>query len=641
MLSGIRTAAGTWLGRAVLALLFGFLIISFAIWGIGDIFRGGGSTTVAAIGKSEIGIETFRRAFQNRVADIQRQSRGFTSEQARQLGVDRQVLSQLLGEASLNEAGRNLGLGLADEDVARTLAGNAAFRGADGRFSRPAFDNYLREAQLTESGFIQQQKQSLIRQHLAEGLSGGYAVPGALLETIHRYRAEERKVEYIVIPGSIPVSIPLPDETVLKALQEQRKAAFRAPEYRAFNVLAVLPEDFAGEVTVTELDLQNAYERSVAAGRLGLPEKRQIQQIIFPNAADAAAAALKLQGGLSFEALLGEMKLRPEDVDLGLKTRSELIDRAVADAAFALAEGEVSAPVQGQFGSVLVRVQKVEASTAPPLASVIDTIRADVIQQKMTSDRGVRDRINQLHDRIEELRTGGKTLAQAATELKLMLRTVDAADAQGRDRGGEALNLPEQAEVIRAVFASDRGVDNEALRTRANGYIWFEVVRVDRARERSYDEVKDQVADAWRRDEANRLTLAAANELLKKAEGGTRLEDIATEAGASVETVEGLTRAGNDVLNASVAATAYAAPEGGFAIATSGQGTDRLLLRIAGRTIPAFDPAAADTASLKRRLDTALADEMLQLYVNRLQTDLGATVNERALGVATGAQAAR
>jgi peptidyl-prolyl cis-trans isomerase D len=427
---------------------------------------------------------------------------------------------------------------------------------------------------------------------------------------------------------------------VLTALHEQRKATFRAPEYRAFNILTVIPEDFAGEVRVSEQELQAAYDRMLSQNRLGAPERRQVQQLVFPNAAEAAAAAQKLQGGLAFEALIEEMKLRPADVDLGLKAKSDLVDRAVADAAFALAEGAVSAPVQGQFGVMLVRVTKIEPTTAPPLANVADTVRAEVVAQKLTADRGVRDRVNQLHDKVEELRTAGKSLEQAAGELRIELRRIEAADAQGRDKAGNPVNLPDQANLLRAVFASDRGVDNEAIKTPGNGWIWFEVTRVERSRERSYDEVKDQVADAWRREEAGRLTLERATELLKKAEGGAKPEDIASEAGASVETAKGVTRSGNDAISASAAATVFALNEGAFALAP-GRGTDRLLVRVTARSIPPFDAAAADTRELKRNLDTAFADEMMQLYIGRLQQELGATVNERALAVATGAQTLR
>jgi peptidyl-prolyl cis-trans isomerase D len=640
MLSGIRTAAGTWLGKAVLVVLFGFLIVSFAIWGIGDIFRGGVSTSVASVGRTEINSETFRRAFQNRVTEVQRQARGLTTEQARQLGLDRQVLDQMIGDAALNEAGRKLGLALDDQTVARILAEDPAFTGADGRFNRLAFDGYLREAQLTEQGLIQQHRQTLLRRHLVQSLAGGIQTPNALLEAVHRYRAEERTVQYVVIPGAIPAALTLPDESVLRALHEQRKASYRAPEYRAFTLLSVLPEDFAAEIVVNEQDLRAAYDRMMAAGRLGTPERRQVQQIVFPMLAEAQAASQKLQGGTTFEALLEEMKLKPADIDLGLKTRSELIDRAVADAAFALAEGAVSAPVQGQFGVVILRVGRIEPTTAPPLANVTETVRAEVIAQRITSDRGVRDRVNQLHDKVEELRTAGKTLEQAAGELKLTLRKIDGADAQGRDKAGQPLVLPEAQNLLRAIFASDRGVDNEAIKTATNGFVWFEITAVERSRERSFEEARTEVADAWRREEANRQTLEGATALLKKAEGGATFEEIAAEAGGAVETIEGVTRTGKEAINASAALTIFALADGAVALAP-GQGTDRLLVRVTGRNVPPFDATTAETQQLRQSLDGSLAGDLMQSYITKLQTELGARVNDRALALATGAQTQR
>src|SRR4051794_7455355 len=67
MLRGIRKASANWLGKLVMALVVGFLVISFAIWGIGDIFRGFGRSTVAKIGATEVTIEQFRRLYNDRL----------------------------------------------------------------------------------------------------------------------------------------------------------------------------------------------------------------------------------------------------------------------------------------------------------------------------------------------------------------------------------------------------------------------------------------------------------------------------------------------------------------------------------------------------------------------------------------------
>ena len=72
------------------------------------------------------------------------------------------------------------------------------------------------------------------------------------------------------------------------------------------------------------------------------------------------AARNRIASGTSFDDLAKERGLKPADVDLGLVTKSEIIDPAIADAAFSLPSGEVSQPVQGKFGVALVKIGKIE-----------------------------------------------------------------------------------------------------------------------------------------------------------------------------------------------------------------------------------------------------------------------------------------
>ena len=105
MLRGIRKASSNWLGKVVMAMVVGFLVISFAIWGIGDIFRGFGRSTVAKIGNTEITIEQFRMLYNDRLQQYSRQlGRPISMEQARAMGLDRLVIGQLVSEIVLDEA---------------------------------------------------------------------------------------------------------------------------------------------------------------------------------------------------------------------------------------------------------------------------------------------------------------------------------------------------------------------------------------------------------------------------------------------------------------------------------------------------------------------------------------------------------
>src|SRR3954451_19717133 len=109
MLRGIRKASSNWLGKAIMGAVMGVLIISFGIWGIADIFKGFGRSTVATIGATEISVNEFRQLYTDRLQQIGRRfGRPLTMEQARAFGLDRQLLQQAIAEAALDEQARRL-----------------------------------------------------------------------------------------------------------------------------------------------------------------------------------------------------------------------------------------------------------------------------------------------------------------------------------------------------------------------------------------------------------------------------------------------------------------------------------------------------------------------------------------------------
>ena len=65
MLEGLRVASQNWIGRTIMGLVMGVIVISFAIWGIGDVFRGFSSQRLVKIGGGEVSVEAFRSSYQN------------------------------------------------------------------------------------------------------------------------------------------------------------------------------------------------------------------------------------------------------------------------------------------------------------------------------------------------------------------------------------------------------------------------------------------------------------------------------------------------------------------------------------------------------------------------------------------------
>ena len=188
MLRGIRTASSNWLGRIVMGVVLGLIAISFAVWGIGDIFRGFGRSTVAKIGSTEITVDQFRQIYNDRLQQLGRQlGRPVTQDQARLLRLDQQLAGQLVAEAALDQRARQLRLNLSNEEVARQIMADPSFKGPSGQFERTRFEAIIRNAGYNESRFATEQKKLTLRRELADTVSGDLNPPKTLEQAYNRY----------------------------------------------------------------------------------------------------------------------------------------------------------------------------------------------------------------------------------------------------------------------------------------------------------------------------------------------------------------------------------------------------------------------------------------------------------------------
>jgi peptidyl-prolyl cis-trans isomerase D len=629
MLRGLRKASSNWLGKVVMAAVVGFLVISFVVWGIGDIFRGFGVSTVATIGKSEITVEQFRQFYNDRLQQYGRQlGRPITADQARAAGLDRQILATLIAEAVLDERARQLGLGISDAEVVRQIMQDPTFRGANGQFDQTRFAYLIRQAGYTEQRFISEQRRISLRRQLAGAIGGDVKAPKAMAEALTRYENEARFVDYVMLDAGKAGDIPAPTQEQLQSYFDQRKFLFRAPEYRKLLLLTLTPEEIARAIEVSDDDARKAFE--ARASRYTTPEKRQLQQISFPTLEEAQAAHAKLAGGVSFEALAAERNVAPTDLDLGLVARAEMLDPAIAEAAFGLPDGGVSAPVKGRFTTAIVRVGKIEPGHATPFAEVAPQIKKDLALERAKAAMA------ELRDKVEDELAGGQRLDEIGQKLQLPVQTIAAVDRSGRAPDGQAVTLPKDIDVLGPAFASQVGIENEAVALPGGGHVWYEVDSVTPSRERTFDEVKDRVAERWRNDEiATRLT-AKATEIADKLKGGAWLAEVAAADGLKVESVPGLGRRSGGPLPPAVIAQVFKTPKDGVGTATGISPTERFVFRVTDVKPPPFDAQADDTKKLLDQLRNAYSDDVMAQYVGQLQSDLKVKINQSALAQAVG-----
>ena len=180
MLESIRNASQGVVGKAIMTIVMGLIIVSFVIWGVGDMLRGFSPSTVASVGGAKISAQDYHVAYDRAIQQYQRRfRRPFTNEEARQVGLDRSVLQQLLNEAAVDEEARKLGLGISDQALREVITSNPSFHDKSGAFDPALLANALRDMDMNERGFVSELRQQVLRQFIVGALATGVTAPKA------------------------------------------------------------------------------------------------------------------------------------------------------------------------------------------------------------------------------------------------------------------------------------------------------------------------------------------------------------------------------------------------------------------------------------------------------------------------------
>ena len=208
--------------------------------------------------------------------------------------------------------------------------------------------------------------------------------------------------------------------------------------------------------------------------------------------------------------------------------------------------------------------------------------------------------------------------------------------AQGLDPEGKTVDgIPDRDTTLSALFRAEMGSDNEPLRTKSGGYVWYDITNIDRAHDKPLDQVRDEVVARWRAAETQSRLIAKAKDLTARLDKGEAVETVAAEAGLNVQTVTDLARnQPQGDMTADVVNRAFATPVNKAASAEAGE--SRALFKVTAATMPAFVPGSPEDEAITKRFQPTIADDVLGQYIGDVQTSVGVTVNQAAVRRAIG-----
>jgi peptidyl-prolyl cis-trans isomerase D len=525
----------------------GLVCLAFVIFYIPDFLRGSGADaastdTVAIVEGQPIKAEEFRRTYQTQLQAYRSAYGSNMSEQLlKQLGVDQQILQQMVDErAALTEADR-LNVRVSDEEVRARILAIPSFQ-ANGVFIGEQRYRELLQMQsppISTTEFEESVRRSLVVEKLRAAVTEWLSISDKEIE--QEYRRRNEKVKLAVVPfltDSFKPDVTTTDAEV-SSYFEAHKDGFKIPEKRKIRYLLVDVDAIRAKIVVSQADIERAYNDNI--NQYETPEQIRASHILLKTEgkddaevkARAEALLKQAKAGADFAELAKKSSedegTAPNGGDLDFFGRGKMVPE-FDQAAFALKPGEISDLVKTQYGYHIIKL----------------------VDKKEGTTRSLADVRQQLTDQIasERARAQASDLAQSIQKQISKPADLDAAAAarglQVQESGFFARDEPILAlggspEVAARAFGTNQGTVSGPISAN-RGFVFLTVVDKRDPYIPKLDEVKDRVREEVLKQKAREFGQQKAVQLAAALKSAPDFEKAVKAAGFSTQTTELLTR---------------------------------------------------------------------------------------------------
>src|SRR5476649_2176092 len=529
--------------RDVLKWSLGLVCVAFVLFYIPDFLRGNGadaasSDTIAKVEGREITSGDFRRTYQAQLQAYRSAYGASMSDQLlKQLGVEQQILQQMVDErAALAEADR-LGIQVSYEEVRQRIFATPAFQENGAFIGEARYRQLLRMQRppMLPSDFEDNVRNQIVVEKLRGSLTDWMSVADKELEQEYRRRNDKVKLAVVsLLADNFRTQVSASDAEVATYF-DGHKTDFKIPEKRKIRYLLIDVDAVRAKVVIPSADVEKAYNNGIE--QYTTPEQVRASHILLKTEGkDDAAVKAKA------EELLKQARAGADFADLARKN-SEDADSAknggdldyfgrgrmvpeFDTAAFAMAPGQISDLVKTQYGYHIIKLVDKKNATTRALAEVRQQITDQLAYERAQAQA------SDLSQSLEKQISKPADLDKAAKAQGL---TVQESGFFARDE--PILGLGPSPEATNRAFEMKQGDVAGPLRA-SRGFVFETLVAKQDPYVPKVDEVKDRVRDEVIKQKARESSRAKATEIAAKLKTAPDFEKAAKAAGLEAKTTD-------------------------------------------------------------------------------------------------------
>ena len=483
MLDLLRRNASGPFGLTLIILL----VLAFSVWGIGDIFRNYDVGTLARIGDREVDSQEFLFRYNREINRISNELERFVSnEEARDSGIDIQILTNLLVEKTLNSSADEMKLRPSDNSLTERLKNTSSFRNAFNQFDKNVFNQVLRQNGITEDLFFSMERDSIAQAQIYRALFENLNISKEFSNLIHRFQNEDRSVDYLVLNTNTEKVDPYEiNNQELLSYYNNNKDNYKSESKRDFTLLTLLKSEISSLIEVEEEIIKEIYENNLSDYET--PEKRTYYVIPFNSSEEVNSALNNFKENTDINNIIVSRGLSVEDVLQSSISLEEGLNEAISNKAFEVDKNILAGPVQGPFGPTLIYVTKIESSLKKTFLEVKEKIEQDYKSEE------TQDKIYEIYNIIEDQRAAGLTFEEIALENNLKLSQYSSVNDNGSNFSNSDIDLALRNLIIETIFDSDIGLEMDPLEDQNGNVVFIRVDNIDEETILNFDNVQNEV----------------------------------------------------------------------------------------------------------------------------------------------------
>jgi peptidyl-prolyl cis-trans isomerase D len=525
------------------------VVLAFIVFYIPDILglRGSGADatsgeTIASVEGRAITSGEFRRTYQAQLQAYRSAYGSNMSEQLlKQLGIEQQILQQMVDEQAMIAEARRLGIEVSDEEVRQRIFAIPAFQDNGHFIGEQRYQQLLRMQRppLSPPEFEDGIRRSLTVEKLRAALTDWLSVPDKELEQEYRRRNDKVKIALVSFVADKFRSQVTPTDQDVAAHFDAHKAEFKIPEKRKIRYLLVDVDALRAKVVVPESDVRRAYEDNIE--QYSTPEQIRASHILLKTEGkDDATVKAKIEDILKQAragADFGELAKKYSEDESNAKNGGDLDffghGKMVPEfdaVAFSMQPGQISDVVKTQFGYHIIKLTDKKPGTTRPFAELRQQLTDQLSYERAQA------RAAELSASLEKQISKPADLDKVAKAQGL---TVQESGFFARDE--PILGLGPSPEAAARAFDMKTGEVSSALRA-SRGFVFITPVGKQDPYVPKLEEVKERVRDEVIKQKARDLSRQKAAEFAAKLKATPDFEKAAKAAGVEVKTTELIAR---------------------------------------------------------------------------------------------------